>query len=1169
MRLSKIKLAGFKSFVDPTTIQFPSNLMGVVGPNGCGKSNVIDAVRWVMGESSAKNLRGDSMDDVIFNGSSARKPVAQASIELVFDNADGTIGGAYASFAEVSIKRVLTREGVSTYYLNGARCRRKDITHIFLGTGLGPRSYSIIEQGMISRLVEARPEELRAFLEEAAGISKYKDRRRETANRIRHTRDNLDRLDDLREEVTKQLAHLERQKRAAERYRSLKQEQRLREAELLALKLASLKEEAGAKESELSKLQTGLESTLAEQRGVEAEIEKLRVLNTDQTDQFNEVQGRYYRVGAEIARLEQSINHRKELKQRQQEELEAASSAASDVSALINKDQSELANLDDALRDLGPGLEQALSSQRASAQALTEAERLLEHWRERWQQLADDIAEVARQVHVEEARQEHLEAQGARAQRESEKLEAEQMGLIFGEIEDRVTELVGSEQELKEARDQSANELATIWKQIEQLREKDSALTQELDAVRTALQDDRGRLASMEALQQAALGTAEEGPTRWLAGSGLADAKRLADRIKVETGWELAAETALGAYLQAVCVDGIDPIAQTLGQLEEGGVTLVEQEGLSAVEPLPLPPLADKVTGPGVVAELLQGVCVAERLSDALKHRRRLGHGQSIITKDGVWVSARWLRVNRKDDPRAGVLRRSEEIVGIKQRVAGKAEEAGRLETAVSSTRNQLQDLETRRAAAQEEAGRRQELYGEVQGQLEALRSQLSQNREREQSLKASSVDIEAELRATTRDREQSQSRLENARTRMAELERTREALQAERGELEARVEDARTKAAEDGESAQTMALKVESRKSSKESAAINLDRLQIQRSQLEERRDSLAKQLSEADEPIASESEALEGVLSERLTVEEAMAGARRALEQCESDLREKEETRTELIRRVNDARQAADEARLAVREAQVRSESVVERFAQTEFSLEEIVQGLADQSPTVEDWEELITKLENRINRLGAINLAAIEEFDEQSERKEYLDRQFADLTEALDTLEAAIRKIDRETRSRFKETFDRVNSGMETLFPRLFGGGHAYLELDGDDLLNAGVTVMARPPGKRNSTIHLLSGGEKALTAVALVFSIFELNPAPFCLLDEVDAPLDDANVSRFCEIVKEMSERVQFLVITHNKATMEMVRQLAGVTMHEPGVSRLVAVDIDEAVKLAAM
>jgi chromosome segregation protein len=1167
LRLSKIKLAGFKTFVDSTTIKFPSNLMGIVGPNGCGKSNIIDGIRWVLGEGSAKTLRGDSMVDVIFNGSSTRKPVGIASIELTFDNSDGTITGAFAGYNEVSVRRVVSRDGTSQYYLNNTRCRRKDITHILLGTGVGSHGYSIIEQGMISRLVEAKPEELRAFLEEAAGISKYKERRRETEHRIQHTRENLERLKDLREEIEKQLTHLQKQAKDAERYKNLKAEQRKVNAELLALRLGALRKEVAEHEHALREKQIALEAAVAAQRSAETSIEKLRVELADRNERFSAVQGSYYKVGAEIARLEQSLQHRKDLIQRQTEDLQSTDQQVAEINAHVASDQIELEELERVLGELGPGLEQAYAVQRSSQQTLERAEQAMEQARAEWDRISEDLAAAARSIEVEDTRLEQLAAQGQRLEKEQHKHQAEREALSSAEVEQRLETLVAQEERLAAACDNAARALETVWTQIQQLREQEKRVSEHLDQLRETLQSERGRLTSLEALQEAALGKSTEQVNRWLQAQTLDERRRLAQDLVVESGWERAVETVLGPYLQAVGINNIDTVAGSLAELTEGGITLIETDGAAAASAGGDALLA-RMRAPAAVASLLAGVRVAESLQEAIAKRNQLADGESFVTREGVWVGRHWLRMNRSDDPQVGVIARGDEIKRLRDSTQTAARRADEVAKALSDTRFQLERLEEARAQAQAEATRRQELFAETKAKLAANRAELDQARQRAAALDRAIADLATEQQALITAVDESKARRAAAASRQNELAASREGVEQLRREHQERVAAARASAEQHREEAQAIAIKVESRRSSRESASAALLRVQSQLAHLTKRRQELNAELRAAAEPLRIDEQTLVAKLDERLVVEADLGKARQAMDEIDAQLRETEQQRNERQQAVNEIREVADNVRLAVRESQVRAETVAEQFAATGFLLDEITLGLpADATAAV--WNETFESIERKIQRLGAINLAAIDEFQEQSERKKYLDAQFTDLTEALQTLENAIRKIDRETRTRFQETFDKANQGLGRLFPRLFGGGHAYLELNGEDVLEAGVTIMARPPGKKNSTIHLLSGGEKALTAVALVFSIFELNPAPFCLLDEVDAPLDDANVGRFSEIVKEMSERVQFVLITHNKTTMEAMHQLTGVTMQEPGVSRMVAVDIDEAVRLAAM
>ncbi|MGB5335855.1 MAG: chromosome segregation protein SMC [Woeseiaceae bacterium] len=1168
MRLSKIKLAGFKSFVDPTTITFPSSLVGVVGPNGCGKSNVIDAVRWVMGESSASRLRGDSITDVIFNGSSARKPIGSASVELLFDNSNTTLEGQYAKYAEISIRREVSRDGISNYFLNGTRCRRKDITGVFLGTGLGPRSYSIIEQGMISRLIEAKPEEMRVFLEEAAGISKYKERRRETSNRIKHTKENLDRLLDVLDEVEKQIKHLDRQAKTAERYSRYKSEERRTSAEVLALRMHGIDEHAAAAKSNLADCKTRLEAAIAKQRSLEASLEETRVLQSERTDEFNAVQGRYYKVGSDIARLEQSIEYARELRERQETDLEQAVLGAKEIDAHINQDRDEIEQLEMTLSELVPGLEQARQSELASAQSLQRAEAALADWQKQWDAHALRFNEALQQQNVENTRAEQIESRLQSFSERHKKLVDAQTVASPDDLKAQHDELVEQELRKRQARDEFERHLADTAEKIRKLREQDHKLTRLVEERRATLHESQGKFASLEALQDAALGAGDDGTKRWLEGAGLDGNRRVAQALDVASGWDKAVETVLGDYLQAVSVSDITPIAESISNLRSGNLTLLRERSKDGELNVAENSLASKVAGaPAAVVQMLAKVRLASSLGEALTIRESLGTDESVVTDDGIWLGRDWLRVTRTQDGKAGVLSREHDMRRMKgeiREMQARFESARKLQR---DGRTRLTQLEERRETLQQDASSLLNEYSEVKAALESARFRMDQAAARRQALAEEASELDGEKISAEEQLRESRRIHGQAIESIERLEAERASLESQRDELRAELHRVRSQAEEDRKAVQDIAIQFESRRTSKESASQNLARMQAQLSQFQRREREIREQLEQNVAPLAESSSRLEEQLAARLLVEEELAGARQLVEKVEADLRDLDQSRAQVDQSVEAARAKVSEAEMAAQELRVRREGIADQLSQTEFELETLLEEI-DDSATIETWEEKLAKLRLRIDRLGPINLAAIDEFKEQTERKEYLDSQLADLNDALETLEGAIRKIDRETRTRFRETFNNVNDGFKRLFPKLFGGGHAYLEMTGDDLLSAGVTVMARPPGKRNSTIHLLSGGEKALTAVAMVFAIFELNPAPFCMLDEVDAPLDDANVTRFCEIVKDMSDRVQFVFITHNKVTMELARQLSGVTMQEPGVSRLVSVDLDAAVKMAA-
>ena len=1169
MRLSKIKLAGFKSFVDPTTIPMPSNLIGIVGPNGCGKSNVIDAVRWVMGESSAKNLRGDSMADVIFNGSTTRKPVGQASIELIFDNSDGSLGGEYAQYNEISIKRVVNRDGQSSYFQNGTRCRRKDITDIFLGTGLGPRSYSIIEQGMISRLIEAKPEDLRVFLEEAAGISKYKERRRETENRIKHTRENMDRLNDLRDELAKQLDRLNRQSKTAEKYKVLKEEERLLKAQLTALRWQNLDGQINDKDSVIKEKENQYQANVAELRRLEAELEKQREEHVEATEQFNDVQADFYGVGSEISRVEQSIQHSKERRQQQQDDLKQVEHSLIESRAHLDADQKKQAELTDFLEANQPMLDQSREVEAESAARLAQAEENMQQWQSQWEQFNVDAAVPSQQAEVERTTLNHIEQQMMQNQQRLEKLQLEKQNLSTDELQQSIETLVFEEQQKAEAMEVLQEQLHSKQENITQTRDQLHQLGDQLNEQRNQLQSLKGRLSSLEALQQAALGKQQGIVLSWLEHNDLAEASRLAQHIEVQSGWERAVETVLGHNLEAVCLDQLDSISGSVSSLEQGVLSFIEKSGdnnVSHDHSGKGEALLQKIKAPWNLSGLLGGVyCVAE-LSQAMAMRQSLADYESVITPDGLWLGKSWLRVLREQDEKAGVLQREQEIKEALQRQDELSERVDTLEAQISEARDSLKMQESERDGLQTESQQISREHSEVSARLSNRQARLEQLRERAEKIEGELSEIQQANEKAEQDSVQSRQRLNEALGHMEELANRREQLSGEREQHQAQLAQARQQAREDREQAHTIALKVEAARTEITSILQNQERMDKQLEQLQSRQGELEQALAESEQPLVDMGQELEELLGKRVSVEAQLSDARKVVEALDHAMRENSAQRHNVEQAGQEIRGRLDQIKLEWQEIKVRRQTLEETLQESGFSIETIFQEMPE-GANEEEWHQNLEKVTNRISRLGPINLAAIDEYKQQLERKEYLDAQHDDLTEALDTLENAIRKIDRETRERFKETYERVNAGFKENFPRLFGGGHAYLELTGEDLLDTGVAVMARPPGKRNSSIHLLSGGEKALTAVALVFSIFQLNPAPFCMLDEVDAPLDDANVGRFCDMVKYMSESVQFIFITHNKITMELANQLNGVTMNEPGVSRLVAVDVDEAAEMA--
>ena len=1163
MRLKCIKLAGFKSFVDPTLANFPSNMAGVVGPNGCGKSNVIDAVRWVMGESSAKQLRGDSMTDVIFNGSGGRKPVNQASIELVFDNSSGRITGEYASYNEISVRRRVTRDGQSDYFLNSSKCRRRDIMDIFLGTGLGPRSYSIIEQGMISNLITAKPEDLRVYLEEAAGISKYKERRRETENRIKRTQENLERLTDLREELERQLQRLQRQSVAAEKYREFKAQERDLKTQLLALRWQALDTEVQNRQQQISDAELNVEKAVLAELESTTEIEKVRELLTGATDVFNKVQAAYYEAGAEIARIEQDIHHREERQRQLKDDIEQTALSYAEAEK-HHKEDLERANawqaeIDELARQKADAEAEASNSE----SALATAEEKMNQLQQQWEELQQTASATKRQADVQQSTIQHLEQSLKVLSERRERLSGQ------GTSEDGLAKLVEESKTLAIA--QTGLQTKVDSQQGQEQAQADlvsgartalNSLAAELDEIRNKLQNSRGRMASLTALQEAALEDRDAASESWLAENDMGQAPRLAESVDVEAGWEKAVETVLGQSLKAVCVDKIDALAKKIGTFKEGQLEIIEPlEG-----PVDNKYLSSKLKS-GTAQALVASVLIAKDLSQALKLRGSLKPGESVVTQDGIWIGANWCRLNSGSVTESGVLERKSDIEVL-------AKEITSLEKQEQSKREQIEEQqselarneESQRAQRSESASLASALadmkanYSAIEAKKTQLESQLKHNLAEIDSATKQYSEQEAELA-------QSRQALAEALDLMEQQSNTIQNMQTQREEAKQQLSEARSQNHQFTQKVQQIEFRSQTVSTQLASVKESIERLRVQIERLDTRRANLAQTDVEPElDPLAGLRKDLNDRLESRLSVENEMTKARAMLQGNEHQLRQNEGARQKFQQELAEQRDYLSSCRLQAQEVLTRRETIIEQLG--EAKPETVLSELSEEA-TEQSWQQQLEKIENRIQRLGPINLAAIDEYKTESERKEYLDAQNEEVEQALETLREAIRKIDKETRTRFKETFDKVNSGVKELFPKLFGGGHAYLELTSDDFLETGVTIMARPPGKRNSTIHLLSGGEKALTAISLVFAIFHLNPAPFCMLDEVDAPLDDANCGRFVAMVKEMSEKVQFIFITHNKITMELANQLMGVTMHEPGVSRLVSVDVEEAIELAAV
>lgn len=1175
MRLESIKLAGFKSFVDPVTLAFPSNLTAIVGPNGCGKSNIIDAVRWVMGESSAKNLRGQSLDDVIFNGCTTRKPLGQASIELNFDNADGSLGGQYSSYAQISIRREITREGQSVYYLNGVRCRRRDIRDIFLGTGLGPRSYAIIEQGMISRLVEAKPEELRAYIEEAAGISKYKERRRETENRLEHTQENLNRLNDLSEELAKQAKHLERQASAAERYKTLKEEERLLKAHLQALRYRMLNDELQSELTRITETETQLSAAQDQQQTLLKELSRDRDLQNQIRSDCDALQSEYYALGNEITRLEEKLHSQTvQFKQNQQQESELSKKDLF-LDHQIQETQVQLDGLREEITQVHKTWITAQENTAQSQTALKQSELELKDCQLLWEKLQAHVAQLTQQNRVSQTQNQHYQQALETLKLRIARLKQEQteQNEILDSDKD-ITNLTVALTDYAQEQNKLQLEQIQITEQIHAQRLALQTLAKELDHSKSELQKNQGHSVSLMALQQEALGQREESLLNWLKKHNLNAHPRLAQLVQVETGWERAVEVALNQHIQAVCFTDRDSLEDFFNQsLPDISISLMakstpcDHTSLQFESQLPLPRLSTKITAPWPLDNLLAGIYAAETLPEAIMYTKQLKGYETIITREGVCLGNHWLNLSNNNSVKNGILRREREINTLKKQQQAIQEIIDLQQTDYTSQQKQLKELEEKLVATQKQLNQSLSCQADLKTRYQIKEVRLSQAKQRIQSIQQELQENKAQYANIEIKWQEAQKEQTSTAVQLDEVKSQHPALLENKTQLQKKLSAAIEKAKMDETKCHQLELRKQSAEHQLQTFTQTIANLQQQQTRVKEQISYLQQTLSSAENPLQTMQCQLDSLREKRFNLEKELKQSQIKLKDIEQQLKRSEQQAQTLETNLNLERDDLEQQRLRCHELRVRAKTLEEQLCEQTYEVAVLLNELANEAD-IPSYEKKLSEITRCIEQIGAVNLAALEEHQSVSERKNYLDAQRQDLEEALEILKAAIQKIDRETRSRFKETFDKINQNFQNLFPCLFSGGEASLRLQDSDLLDSGIYITAQPPGKRNSSIQLLSGGEKALTATALVFSFFQLNPAPFCMLDEVDAPLDDTNVLRFCKLVKNMSTDVQFIFISHNKIAIEMAEHLAGVTMREPGVSRLVTVDIEKAIAIAS-
>ncbi|MYM22532.1 chromosome segregation protein SMC [Duganella sp. FT135W] len=1170
MRLSSIKLSGFKSFVDPTNFQVPGQLVGVVGPNGCGKSNIIDAVRWVLGESKASELRGESMQDVIFNGSTHRKPAGRSSVELVFDNNAGKAAGQWGQYAEIAVKRTLTRDGTSTYYINGQPVRRRDIQDIFLGTGLGPRAYAIIGQGMISRIIESRPEELRVFLEEAAGVSKYKERRRETENRLHDTRENLLRVEDILRELNTNLEKLEGQAAVATRFHQLQADQEEKQKLLWLLRKVEAENEQKKYFREVEQAQNDLEEQTAKLRNVELSLEQMRQSHFAAGDRLHTAQGSLYQTNAEIGSLEAQIKFVVESRGRLQAQLAALTAQRDQWQRQATEGNEQIEEAEFNLEELSAKVEESQVIAEQKAESLPMLEQAWKEAQTKSTESRSRIMQAQQQLELESAHQRNANniLNGLAVRRE--RLQQEKSGLSLPDSA-HLSNLRMQLEEKQQALEEQSYLLEEAHEQQPKLEQERQEAQQQVNAETAANAQLEARLNALRQLQERVQTQGKVTP--WLQKHELESLPRLWQKLNIETGWEPALESLLRERTSALQMSNIEWAKAFFSDAPPAKLALYAPS--TAVPPAPveapgLKPFLNllKINDPGLrglLQDWLHNVYTAEDTAEAFADRSKLPAGGVIVTRQGHVVTQNSVRFYAADSEQDGMLGRQQEIDNITKQLRAQqmlADEARsrsvRAEAAVSELTRRLTEYRAKLQSLQSSV---HTLQLEVV-KLSEIEARFNQ---RSTQIETDLAEIAAQEEEQTHIKLESEEKFEQLDMELGNLQGEHEDGQTEFMQKEQRLADAREALRDLERAAQEVQFAEKTQRSKIEEFRRNIATASAQVAQVTESIESGRMELEGLEQGTANEG--LQELLDRRTTQEKALSDARHELDQIAQQLRLFEEGRMSTERALQPQRDKIMEMQLKEQAARLNQEQFAAQLAEVqadEAALSEKL--LPDMKASYLQGE--VTRLTNAISSLGAVNLAALDELATASERKNFLDSQNADLTEAINTLEDAITKIDKETRDLLQDTFDRVNGHFSELFPILFGGGQAKLIMTGDEILDSGVQVMAQPPGKKNATIHLLSGGEKALTATALVFSMFRLNPAPFCLLDEVDAPLDDANTERFCRMVKRMSEHTQFLFISHNKIAMEMANQLIGVTMQEQGVSRIVAVDMESAANFAS-
>ncbi|MBD7959153.1 MULTISPECIES: chromosome segregation protein SMC [Comamonas] len=1172
MRLNSIKLSGFKSFAEPTNFLLPGQLVGVVGPNGCGKSNIMDAVRWVLGESKASELRGESMQDVIFNGTTHRKPASRSSVELVFDNSDHRAGGQWGQFTEIAVKRVLTRDGNSSYFINNQPVRRRDVQDVFLGTGLGPRAYAIIGQGTISRIIESRPEELRLFLEEAAGVSKYKERRRETENRLSDTRENLTRVEDILRELNANLDKLEKQAVVAAQYNALQGSVTLKQHQLWFLKKQDAEGDLSRIRQEGMQAVNDLESRMAEIRHIEADLEAIRQAHYEAGDKVNQAQGRLYEATAEVGKLEAEIRYVVEGRQRVEQRMQQLAEQITQWAQRKDDADMELESLASSGMDAEEQAEMLAAQLEEQSLRLPDLEDALRVTQNKANTQRQQVVQVQQQIQVLAAEQRSINEQNRQHESRLERLRNDRNALATPD-EARLQQITEQYSDAAEMAEMAEAALVELQDSVPQLDDGRRSRQHTLNAETAKQAELAARMEALKALQEKVKTDGKLQP--WLAKHGLDGLQGLWTRIAVESGWENALEAALRERMGALEVSRLDMVRGFLGASAKDApparlAFYCKPDASINLSGNGLPLMAEllRVSDASLKAlltEWLTGCYTAQSLDEALNHRAQLKAGDTIYVPTGHAVTAYSVSFYAQDSEQSGLLARAQEIEHLEKELRAQALISEEARSALVKAEAAYADASQRLVSARREATEAKQSAHELQVDMLRLTQQAEQARARTAQIEADVAEVQAAL-------DDLQERAVAAEARFEELDMQLADSQELHAQLDDKVIESERKLAESREQLRTLERRAQEATFSQRSMQARQGELQRTLETAEQQTKSLLEERERAQVEQGRLNDAaaqggLQDALNLKMEREQAVSAARSEYEDLTNKLRASDERRVQIERALEPMRSRITEFQLKEQAASLGSAQYEQQLAEAGADLAAVAQSILEGNVKLHGLQSEIDRLQRDIVALGAVNLAALEELQLAKERKTFLDAQMADLTEAMSTLENAIKKIDNETRELLSGTFNTVNEHFGRMFPELFGGGQAKLVITGDEILDSGVQVIAQPPGKKNQTIHLLSGGEKALTAIALVFAIFQLNPAPFCLLDEVDAPLDDANTERYAKLVASMSKGTQFLFISHNKIAMEMAQQLIGVTMQEQGVSRIVAVDMESALSMA--